>query len=169
VILVGGDAFTAAQRQQVLDSLDVMRTIYNQVSLGIGTVNRFAISVAAAGSLVTITSSSDAAALTKDWTVPNSALDLFVVRRMTGADGWSAVGGSCDKNKKGQMTGSVVSLNGNAANSGNTFAHEVGHYLGLSHVSDPANFIGNNGQSNANTAITTAQGTTMKTHCFVQP
>jgi hypothetical protein len=65
------------------------------------------------------------------------------------------------------MTGCVVSLNGDYANSGNTFAHELGHYLGLNHIADPANFIGNNGSSNSNTDILAWQGDIMKTHCFV--
>ena len=65
------------------------------------------------------------------------------------------------------MTGSVVSLNGNLANSGNTFAHEMGHYLGLKHIAAADNFIGNNGASNSNTNIFDWQGTTMKAHCFV--
>jgi hypothetical protein len=170
VILVGSDAFTAADLQQVNDSLDIVRTIYGNVGLGIGTVRRYQISVAAAGSLVTVTSNADAQAITNQWAVNNNALDLFVVRRMTGgADGWSAVNGTCDKQTKKQMTGSVVSLNGSTANSGNTFAHELGHYLGLNHIPDAGNFIGNNGSSNSNTAITAAQGTTMKSHCSVQP
>jgi membrane peptidoglycan carboxypeptidase len=85
---------------------------------------------------------------------------------MNGADGWSAVSGSCDKNSKG-MTGSVVSLNGSLANSSNTFAHEMGHYLGLDHIAASDNFIGNNGASNSNTNIFDWQGNKMKSHCFV--
>jgi len=170
VILVGSDAFSAAENQQVNDSLDIVRTIYGSVGLGIGTVKRYAIPVSAAGSLVTVTSNSDARAITNRWAVDNTGVDLFVVRSMTGgADGWSPTGGTCDKQTKKEMTGSVVSLNGNTASSGNTFAHELGHYLGLSHIPDAGNFMGNNGQSNANTAITADQGTTMKSHCSVQP
>jgi Pregnancy-associated plasma protein-A len=65
------------------------------------------------------------------------------------------------------MTGSVVSLNGSLANAGNTFAHEMGHYLGLSHIADADNFIGGNGSSNSNTHIHAWQGDSMKKHCFV--
>jgi hypothetical protein len=169
IILVGNERFTAADHQQVLDSIKIASTIYQQVSFDIGTVNRFIIAIAQAKGHELISSSSEAKALTDDWSVDNAAVDVFVVRRMVGADGWSAVGGSCDKDKKGQMTGAVVSLNGNSANSGNTFAHEIGHYLGLPHVATAGNFIGNNGSSNSNTAITAAQGTVMKKHCAVQP
>jgi hypothetical protein len=85
---------------------------------------------------------------------------------MNGADGWSALNGPCDKSAKG-MTGTVVSLNGPTANSGNTFAHEIGHYLGLNHIADTDNFIGNNGPSDSNTGIFSWQGDIMAKHCFV--
>lgn len=169
IILVGSEAFTVGDRQQVLDSIAVMTSIYQQAGLAIGSVNRFVIPTARAKGHELISSSSEARALTADWSVANDAIDVFVVRKMIGADGWSAVNGPCDKDKKGTMTGTVVSLNGDKGNSGNTFAHELGHYLGLSHIPDAGNFIGNNGSSNSNTAITSAQGDTMKAHCSVKP
>ena len=98
-------------------------------------------SAADAGGKAIIDSSSEAQDLTADWTVPNGSLDLFVVQVVNGASGWSPVGGSCDKDSKG-MTGSVVSLEGGKDYAGNTFAHEMGHYLGLDHVAESGNFIG---------------------------
>ena len=99
--------------------------------------------------------------------MPNHALDLFVVRMMTDADGRSPVNGPCDKDAKG-MTGSVVSLNGTTANSGNTFAHEMGHYLGLDHNTVSGNFLdGVDGASNSFTGIEAWQGAIMVKHCFV--
>lgn len=100
------------------------------------------------GANLTIDSNAEARDLTDDWTVANNAPDLFVVRVTNGADGWAPVIGPCNKNAKG-MTGAVVSLNGSAANSGDTFAHEMGHYLGLSHIPD-------NGTSSATTGRRTA-------------
>jgi hypothetical protein len=145
----------------------ITRGIYAQVSLGIIRTDFFQISRADAGAAAVIDSESEASQLTSDWTVQNSAVDVFIVRAMNGADGWSPVGGSCDKNAKG-MTGSVVSLNGSSANSGNTLAHEVGHYLGLNHIPDSGNFIGGNGASNSFTGIFAWQGDIMKRHCFVR-
>ena len=167
VIRVGSDNFTAADLQETNDALTGAAAIFAQVGLELRVVGRFIITAAQAGANEVIDSEAEASDLTSDWTVQNDALDLFVVRVMNGADGWSAVNGSCDKNSKG-MTGSVVSLNGPLANSANTFAHEIGHYLGLSHIPDNGNFIGNNGGSNSFTGIFDWQGDTMKRHCFVK-
>lgn len=168
IILVGTEGFTTADRTKVNDSIAIMRTIYEQVGFGVRVAGRFAIPLAQANGHETIESGSEASDLTAEWTVPNGAVDMFVVKVMSGgADGRSPAPGSCDKNGKG-MTGSVVSLNGSTANSGNTFAHEVGHYLGLQHISDPNNFIGGNGASDSKTAILTSQGNTMKSHCFAR-
>lgn len=166
VILVGHDQFTGTDRAETTAALAIARTIFAAVRIELRETGWFGITADEASAYLTIDSGSEAADLTDDWTVRNDALDLFVVRAMNGADGWSAVNGSCDKDAKG-MTGSVVSLNGSSANSGNTFAHEIGHYLGLDHIPDHGNFIGDNGSSNSVTGIHEWQGTVMKRHCFV--
>lgn len=183
-VLVGAETFTAADRQDVADAIALMRTIM----LGIGLhleFDLFKMSVAEAGRFVTITSFADAEALTHRVQAGRiGTVDMFIVKKMTGgAVGWSPVGGSCDKRDKG-MTGIVVSLEGGSARldkaraafRGNTFAHELGHYLGLSHAScaDPtmsANFMlgGKGCSSGANTGITGAQQAIMRSHCSVQP
>jgi hypothetical protein len=166
LILVGTENFTTALRTQLDQSLTGAQAIFTEVGLQMRNFSWFHIDVADAGTYANL-DKSEAPSLTADWTVPNHALDLFIAPMMTGgADGRSAVNGSCNKDAKG-MTGSVVSLNGNAANSGNTFAHEMGHYLGLDHIADPNNFIGNNGASDSNTEILASQGQTMAKHCFV--
>jgi hypothetical protein len=138
----------------------------------------FKLSAAEAGRFVHISSEADAVALTRRVQAgPFGSVDMFVVRTMTGgATGWSPVRGSCDKSDKGQ-TGIVVSLEGSdAAYRGNTFAHELGHYLGLRHAAcdDPAlatNFLraGKTCSSDSNTGITAAQAATMLGHCAVRP
>ena len=167
VIRVGSDNWTAADIAELNGALAGAAAIFAKVRLELREVGRFVITAAEAGANEVIDSEAEAEDLTSDWTVANNALDLFVVRVMNGADGWSAVNGSCDKNSKG-MTGSVVSLNGSLANSSNTFAHEIGHYLGLEHIPDNGNFIGNNGSSDSFTGIYDWQGDTMKRHCFVR-
>jgi hypothetical protein len=176
-ILVGAERFTAADRQNTTDAMAVMR----QIMLGIGLhieFEFFKMSVAEAGRFVHISSDADAAALThRVQAGPFGTVDMFVVRTMSGgATGWSPVGGSCNKSDKGQ-TGIVVSLEGSDAGfRGNTFAHELGHYLGLRHTScdDPAfatNFMrsGKTCSSESNTGITPDQATTMLAHCSIQP
>jgi hypothetical protein len=168
LIFVGLENFTQAQLTQVTDSVNITRRIYQDVQLGIRDVNSFFITAAQAGANETIDNAAECTDLTSDWTVQNGALDVFVVRVMTDADGRSPVNGPCNKNAKG-MTGPVVSINGSTANSGNTFAHEIGHYLGLDHIADASNFIGGNGASDSNTGILQWQGDIMKRHCSVRP
>jgi hypothetical protein len=168
VILVGVENFTAADIAETEEALQRTREIYGVVDLGIRKLEWFEISTAAAGGYTVIESESEALNLTNDFSAPsNGFLDLFVVQVATTFDGRSATDGSCDKDDGKDMTGSVASLNGPPDNSGNTFAHEIGHYLGLDHVSAPDNFIGNNGSSNSNTGIAGWQGDKMKEHCFV--
>ena len=64
------------------------------------------------------------------------------------------------------MDGAVVEVI--AGLTGVILAHEVGHYLGLGHVTtDSTNLmfpsVPNGGR------LTSAQGTTMRSHCFVEP
>lgn len=166
-ILVGDENFTWDDWRKTQYSIQFMRDIFSQVDLCVRKIRWQAIHAADAGGYVTINSSAEAHDLTDDWNGPNgNYLDVFVVRSMTHADGVSAVDGPCSKDDKDEMTGSVVSLNGSDDNSGNTFAHEIGHYFSLPHVSDPNNFIGNNGASDANTGITSSQGNKMKNHCY---
>jgi hypothetical protein len=168
VIEVAPEDFPAGSYNQICYSLQVTREIFGSVGVGIGRIEWYHIPRSDAGSKAVIDSSSEAADLTSDWTVPNKGLDLFVVRQINGADGWSAVKGSCDKNSKG-MTGSVVELySGNDDYAANGFAHEMGHYLGLDHIADTGNFIGGDGGSDSWTGIFQWQGDTMKKHCFMK-
>lgn len=175
-VLVGAETFTAADRQDVTDGIAAMRGIMLALGLHLE-FDLFKMSVAEAGRFVTVTSVADAEGLThRVQAGAFGTVDMFVVKTMTGADGWSPVGGSCDKRDKG-MTGIVVSLNGSTpAYRGNTFAHELGHYLGLSHEScaDPsmaANFMlgGKSCSSNGNTAVTATQQAIVTQHCAVRP
>lgn len=170
VIRVAPEDMFAGNIHQICYSLQVTREIYGTVGFGIGKVRWYHITAEQAGSHAVIDSSAEASDLTEDWTVHNNALDLFVVRTINGADGWSAVQGSCDKDKKDSLTGSVVELyDGDNDYAANGFAHEMGHYLNLDHIADVGNFIGGDGASDSWTGIYAWQGTDMKKHCFVKP
>lgn len=176
VILVADENFSWQDWEETQYAIQFMRDIYANVNLCVRKIRWQAIHAADAGGYATIDSSSEAHDLTDDWNGPDGDyLDVFVVRSITHADGVSAVDGPCSKDDKDEMTGSVVSLNGSYDNSGNTFAHEIGHYLGLDHIEDNNNFIGggpigspSEGASNQNTGIYNWQGTTMKKHCYVK-
>lgn len=169
MILVGDDDFDWDDWRKTQYAIQFMREIYANVNLGVRKIRWQVIHSANAGAFATINSSAEAHDLTDDWNGPNgNHLDVFVVRSMTHADGVSAVEGPCSKDDKDEMTGSVVSLNGSDDNAGNTFAHEIAHYLSLEHVADVNNFIGNDGASNANTGVFNWQGNDMKNHCYVK-
>jgi Metallo-peptidase family M12B Reprolysin-like/Fascin domain len=165
LILVGRQLFTNADLDTIAQAMEVARGIFGQVGIGFDVVSRFQIPSAAAGAATTIDDAAEAEDLTEDWTVRNGAIDVFVVTSMFSA-GRSPVDGSCDKDSKG-MNGVVVSMTGGVAFFGNTIAHEIGHYLGLEHIGDPGNFIGNNGNSGSATGIFGWQGDIMREHCFI--
>jgi hypothetical protein len=168
IIRVGAENFTSAQRQRINDGISFARSIYEQVDFTIGDpVDRWIISVAEAGSRLVIDDGGEAKDLTEEWTVPNDKIDVFISLDIKDASGWSPIGGPCDKDASG-WSGSVIDIEGDSSYFGNSLAHEMGHYMGLDHVSDPDNFIGNNGDSDSKTGITVAQGNTMKGHCFVR-
>jgi hypothetical protein len=175
LIVVAEETFTPAELKQVNDSADIMKTIFATHGPVIGAVHRFKIDLRAAGANAIVRGVADAMALADRFAVRNNdALDVFVVKRIFDpkADGYSPAPGACGKNKaKGRLRAPVVSLNGSTANSGNTFAHEVGHFLGLPHcekdesLCGPANFM--RAQSGTNTGVTPAQAVKMITHCQV--
>jgi hypothetical protein len=104
--------------------------------------------------------------LTNDWTVPNSALDIFWVLTYSGSTiGYSRVDGPCDKDAKG-MDGSVVAIEGAVTTTGFVLAHEAGHYLGLSHSSSSGNLMFGTVPNGGN--LTSGQGSDMRDHCFTK-
>jgi hypothetical protein len=168
LIRVGEENFTNAERTRIFNALrNSAGTIYQQQDMDIGTIRTYVISVADAGGYVVINSNDEAEDLTGDWTVPNDALDMFVVRSYVGSvAGLSPVGGPCDKDAKG-MNGNVIELQSSQAILGIIMAHELGHYLGLSHTNE-ANNLMRPTASTSNTVITNSQGNTMKGHCFIR-
>jgi hypothetical protein len=171
LILVGAELFSVADEHDLDAAVQITRDIYEQINLGIGRLQWWAISEADAKGLENITSNSDAQNLTNDWTVPNDAVDVFVVRSYRGVvAGNSPVDGPCDKDRLGKMTGSVVTIHKyiglpNDWTTSGILAHELGHYLGLNHVSDPSNLMN---PASWGTDLTEQQGRTMKEHCFVK-
>jgi hypothetical protein len=165
-IRVGSDQFTNADLSELDAALQFTRDTYAQVNLGVGRIEHFVITTAQAGGAENIDNDDEARQLTKDWTVPNSALDIFFVLTYAGSTiGRSRVDGPCNKDAKG-MNGSVVAIEGSVNTTGFVLAHEAGHYLGLSHSSSSGNLMFGtvpNGGS-----LTSSQGTKMRGHCFTK-
>lgn len=185
-ISVGFDTLSAADQQTALERIDYgiyrTRNIYRPVSLGIGRVQHWQISAAASGGRDDLGSDDEADDLTDEWTVPNNGIDVFVVRNISDDFvGTSPVPGDCDKDDKDD------GLIGGEINRGHepfsrTFAHEIGHFLNLSHNhgADPACPATTAGQNNLmaqtrcaisarnSVLLTSGQGSTVRGRCQVR-
>jgi hypothetical protein len=138
VIRVGFDALSATDLADGLLKLDyaVYRShkIFAAQGLGLGRVQHYEISSADANGREDLGSETEADDLSDEWSVDNDGIDAFVVRTISDADyvGISPVEGDCDKGSKddGLVAGEIGRTIEPFAR---TFAHEVGHFLGLSH------------------------------------
>jgi hypothetical protein len=155
-------------------AVQVMRDLYAQAPLGIRFLNWQRISLADAEDYVDIEDHDEAEDLTDDWNGPDGGIDVFFVRTIGDADGWSHTPGSCDKDEKGEMTGTVVSLDDSKRYTGIVLGHEVGHYLGLQHADAATKMMGVDSDGDGigfvdsnSTIITPAEGNTMRGHCAV--
>ena len=135
IIRVGIDNFTSDEIDRIDYAIYRARNIYRTVTLGVGRVEHYDVSSSDADGKDDLGSEDEAEDLTHDWTVPNNGLDVFMVDNISDPDfvGISDINGPCNKddaNMNGVIGGEV---NRSAANVARTFAHEIGHYLGLVH------------------------------------
>jgi hypothetical protein len=175
VTAVGSDQFTDADYTEIDYSIYRLRNIYNQVALGVGRIQHWVVSTSEAGGLDSPTSEDDLEELTADWTVPNSGIDMFIPHNMLVPSnggrvlGRSPVDGPCDKDAKG-MSGSTCGLWG-SEQTARSFAHELGHYLGLGHRNNqPNNLMCQSSKASSirdSVKLTAGQGNTVRDHCAV--
>jgi hypothetical protein len=182
VIRVGIDNFTDDEIDKIDYAIYKARNIYRTVGLGVGRVEHYNVTSAEADGKDDLGSEDEAEDLTHDWTVPNNGIDVFMVDNISDSDfvGISPVGGPCDKDDK-DMNG-VIGGEVNRSKEGvaRTFAHEIGHYLGLSHnhgddcpdsAAGRANLMAQTRCADSicdSVVLTSSQGSTMRGHCFVQ-
>lgn len=164
---------TIGQIVSVQDAIQTVRDLYGQVGLGVRTLFWRRIGLADAANYTIITDRPEAVDLTDDFSGPNDGIDVFYVQSILNAGGWSTTPGPCDKDAKDEMTGTVIELSSGIL--GILTAHEVGHYLGLSHATTITNVMGvdSNGDGigeldNTSRNLTASQGTTMRSHCAVR-
>jgi len=184
VVWVGSDQFTDNDLIEIDYSIFKLRNVYRSVDVGIGRVQHWAVPTADADGLDTPTTTGDLEDLTQDWTAPNDGIDLFVPHNMSVPSpgggvtlGYSPVDGPCDKNAKG-MNGATCGLWG-SEQTARTFAHELGHYLGLSHnhgdtcpttAAEQNNLMAQSrcALSTRNSVLlTSSQGDNMDDHCSI--
>jgi hypothetical protein len=138
VILVAVENFTAHEHENIARGVEITRAIFGSVGIRLLEPGWFAISARDAGGYAALDSNSEARDLTRDWTVSQQGVDVFIVRVFNSPEeaGLSPEPGPCSKG--GKSDGVVVAVNGgNDSDVGQLLAHELGHYLGLRHVTFP--------------------------------
>lgn len=180
IFLVGhepgfGGWWTRDEALSIQFAIDVMRELYAQVGVGVRRLFWRYIDTDEATGYWSV-DASEATDLTQDFTGPNDGIDVFYVKDVSDADGWSNSDGPCNKDQKNERTGAVLQLAASNTRSGILLAHEVGHYLTLKHAGDITNVMGDDsdgdgiGQIDSTSVnLTTAQGNDMKDSCFIRP
>ena len=166
--------FTQAQAISTQHAIDVMRELYEQADIGVRKIFWRYIGDDDAALYLAV-NSGGATDLTDAYSGPNNGIDLFMVQTITDAGGWSNSDGPCDKDDKGR-TGAVVEVNASSDDFlGILVAHEVGHYLGLTHTNSATNLMGVDSNSDGigeislnSRDITSGQRTTMRSSCWVR-
>jgi hypothetical protein len=191
VTTTGTDTVSSSAFDDAVIELDYcvyrIRDIYRPQGVGVGRVLHFDIDNADADGMATIADDNEARDLWRSFFVDNDGIDAFVVRSISGTLlGLSPVGGDCDKGSRndGLMAGGVDNVDEGISR---TFAHEIGHFLGLSHNHDnnacndlslcPSTTAGQNNlmaqtccalSLRNSVLLTTTQGNTMDDHCSIR-
>ncbi|RZI43346.1 matrixin family metalloprotease [Herbaspirillum sp. HC18] len=150
--------------QKIDLALQFMRDVYATVNFGVGRIKHYHINQ---GGYEIIVGEAVALDLMNSWSVSNDGIDVFMVLKIVGpAAGMSPVSGSCDKDDKND-SGSVIGVLDSGSSLGISFAHEVGHYLGLEHETElPDNLMYPSEPNGAK--LYGGQGGVMHGHCAVR-
>jgi hypothetical protein len=162
VNLIRTHHLTAALFKQIDQGLFTMRSIYAAVNIGVGRVKHYKVP---AGGYEIIVDDEIAIDLFGSYSGPGDGIDMFLALTIVGIDaGGSPTDGSCDKDDKD--SGLVIGVMDSGSMIGNVFAHEVGHYLGLDHVSNSDNLMYQ--FADGGTGLSGGQAGAMKLHCSMR-
>lgn len=151
IIRVDAELWTNQERQDLIDATFTTRTIYEHRDVT-HDIDRWLIEHARAGGFGVITSESEARDLFEQWSATGQSIDVFVVHDIMGT-GFDGLAGDIPgpTSHSGRESGVVVSKSGFVDSSGQKrlhvaylgmlIGHEVGHYLGLSHVTEAGNLM----------------------------
>jgi hypothetical protein len=154
---VAGEDFTSQESTDLSNAANVTRNIYERHDVTFDRDNRF-IPAGSVGGYEVVTSDGEAHDLWSDWSGPNSNdnIDAFVVQLVAiplgGGGTADGIDGSIPgpTSHSGSNSGVVASKSGYTDGGvkrlhvdylGMLIGHELGHYLGLSHVSTAGNLM----------------------------
>ncbi len=166
IIRVGYDTFTTEDDREVDEAVHLIRQTMGRHGLGLGSVFHAGISTDAANGRDVIADEDEARELTREWSVDNDKLDVFVVRSITGpAVVYSNFKGPKNKDRNGPLTGVVVGLESSNTGTAYAMAWGVCHYLGAKDSEDPDNLMSSSLLNGGE--LTSEQATDIWWHYFV--
>ena len=151
IIRVDAELWTNQERQDLIDASFTNRSIYEARDVS-HDIDRWLIEHARAGNFGVINSESEARDLFEQWSATGASIDVFVVHNIVGT-GFDGLAGDIPgpTSHSGRESGVVVSKSGFVDGSGQKrlnipylgmlIGHEVGHYLGLVHVTEAGNLM----------------------------
>ena len=166
LIRVGIESFGATEERKIDAAVQFTRDTYATVSLAIGRVRRFFMTLDEADGFEHIADDCEAMDLFDEWNACGHAIDVFFVLSWSGTtNGGSPTDGACERDGK-PFDGLVISVEASFNITSMTMAHELGHYLGLPHVTSDKNLMF---ESAEHTFLSANQGQIMRSHCTVRP